>query len=190
MRIILARVTNNLEGVIRMSTIRELTNLRTRLLRDIDESINEMIRKLERGEQSTGNGTGNISRTMNEDQVYPLSSGPALFKGKKPSYVVFGREKVIACKWKTVFQEVMERCNADPVRHRALMNLRDRVTGRSRIILSDRPAGMRSPLKIDHKLYVETHYDTENLMRLLLYKLLDAVGYDYSDITVVVRDTP
>ena len=173
-----------------MNTIRELTNLRTRLLRDIDESINEMIRRIERGEQTTGNGTGTDSRTVNEDQIYPLSSGPALFKGMKPSYVVFGREKVIACKWKTVFTQVMERCNADSVRHRALMNLRDRVTGRSRIILSDQPAGMRSPQKIDHKLYVETHYDTETLMRILLYKLLDAVGYDYSDITVLVRAAP
>ena len=46
---------------------------------------------------------------------------------------------------------------------------------------------MRSPIKIDEALYVETHYDTETLLRILTTRILDEVGYDYSKIRIAVK---
>ena len=46
---------------------------------------------------------------------------------------------------------------------------------------------MRSPVQIDEALYVETHYDTETLLRILTTRILDEVGYDYSKIKIAVR---
>ena len=47
---------------------------------------------------------------------------------------------------------------------------------------------MRSPLKIEDNLYVETHYDTETLLKILTTRILDVIGYDYRDITITVRN--
>ena len=46
---------------------------------------------------------------------------------------------------------------------------------------------MRSPLKIDRGLYMETHYDTETLLKIMLTRILEPVNYDYSGIRVVLR---
>ena len=46
---------------------------------------------------------------------------------------------------------------------------------------------MHSPVKIDEALYVETHYDAETLLRILTTRILDAVGYDYSDIRIAIK---
>ena len=46
---------------------------------------------------------------------------------------------------------------------------------------------MRSPLKLCDELYIETHYDTETLMKLLL-EILDSISYDYNDIKVVIKN--
>jgi len=34
----------------------------------------------------------------------------------------------------------------------------------------------------------ETHYDTETLLRILITRILDVVNYDYSGISVVIRN--
>ncbi len=82
----------------------------------------------------------------------------------------------------------MKRCNDDAGKHAALMALRSRVQGRSRLLLGSGADGMRSPIKIDRGLYMETHYDTESLLRIMKTRILDAVGYDYSGIQVAIRN--
>ena len=61
------------------------------------------------------------------DVVYPLSYTPGEFKGKKPTSIIFGREKVRVGTWTALFAEVMKRCNADADYHRALMGLRNQL---------------------------------------------------------------
>ena len=68
------------------------------------------------------------------------------------------------------------------------MDLRGKVSGRNRVLLGKSAENMRSPVKIDDELYVETHYDTETLLRILTTRILDPVQYDYSRITITVRN--
>ena len=46
---------------------------------------------------------------------------------------------------------------------------------------------MRSPVKIDEALYVETHYDAETLMRILTTRILNMVDYDYSGVRIAIK---
>ena len=167
-----------------MLTFETLQTTRNQLIRDIDEAFGRLARQLE----SVGEESEPVCSSEGHDSIYPLSYAAGTFKGKKPTYIVFGRERVEAYTWKMVFKEIMIRCNADVYKHRELMNLRGRVSGRTRAFLSDRPDGMRSPLQIDHKLYAETHYDTETLLRVLLHRILDVVHHDYSNIYIAVRN--
>ena len=121
------------------------------------------------------------------ETIYPLSADPAIFKGRTPTCVLFGKERAVAHTWKNVFKLLILKCNGDDLKHKALMELRNKILGRERILLSDDSRGMRRPFQIDKKLWAETHYDTETLMRILLHRILDEVGFDYSDISVAVR---
>ena len=68
------------------------------------------------------------------------------------------------------------------------MLLRDKLLGRVRKRLSKTDEDMRSPLKINDNLFIETHYDTETLIKLLL-EILEEISYDYNDIQVVIKNT-
>ena len=123
------------------------------------------------------------------ESIYPLSVTPSMLKGKKPTGVLFGeRGRIDVGTWKAVFREIMEHCNADPEKHVALMNLRGKVSGRNRVLLAKTSEGMRSPLELSENLYAETHYDTETLLRIMTSRILDSIGYDYSGISVAVRN--
>ena len=68
-----------------------------------------------------------------------------------------------------------------------MMELRGRINGNFRTLLSDHPEGMAAPLKIDAGLYWESKFDTEALLGNLKEKLLELVGYDYQDIVIRFR---
>jgi hypothetical protein len=165
-----------------MLTAQDLQIARNQVIREIDAMFLELLERLE-----TNSAELVVEEGENYDSVYPLSFNAAEFKGKKPTSLIFGKESVPVLTWRMVFEKVMERCNADVEKHNALMSLRSKVSGRARIILSDRPDGMRTPTKIAHKLYAETHYDTPTLLHVLLHRILDPVKYDYSNIYVTVR---
>jgi len=166
-----------------MDTIREIQDVRRRLIREIDATFERLIQEI----KNNINTLDEENYSENYDVVYQLSTDPGLFKGKKPTMLFFGDEMVPVYTWKMVFKEVMNRCKSSPEKHKALMNLRMIISGRTRVILSDKPDGMRSPLKLDNKLYAETHYDTETLIRILLHRILDTINYDYNNISVAIR---
>lgn len=89
--------------------------------------------------------------------------------------------------WKRFVAALMEDCNKDKTRHDKLMLMRNWVQGRERTLLGKSIEKMRSPIMIDEGLYLETHYDTESLLRITTDRILKAVGYDYSSIKVVIR---
>ena len=68
-----------------------------------------------------------------------------------------------------------------------IFGLRDVLLGRVRTRVSKKKNQMRSPLKLCDELYIETHYDTETLMNLLL-EILDSISYDYNNIKVVIKN--
>ena len=168
-----------------MDKIKEVKIAQAYLTQEISRVFEELIRKLQNAEE---NGEPEVIEERLYETMYPISTDSALFKGKRPTCVLFGTERAVAYTWKTVFKLVILRCNTDAEKHKALMDLRNKVLGRERILLSDEPGRMYRPFQIDKKLYIETHYDTESLLRILLHRILDEVGYDYSNISVGVKN--
>lgn len=169
----------------------ELESLHAQVIREIDamfmQTLNRVDAYMAAGQRPAGARGSNAAEVF--DIVYPLSIGPGLFKGKKPTGVMLnGRDRIAVGTWKKVCEEILFDCNRDRQRHYRLLGLRGRILGKTREILSDNPRGMRSALYIDRNLYFESHYDTETLLKNL-FRVLDAAKYDYAQITVAVRNT-
>lgn len=133
---------------------------------------------------------GDLDSASRYESIYPLCMEPGFFKGKSVVAVIFpDGVRVETPTWKKLAEAILKRCNDDAGKHSALMELRNRIQGRSRKLLASGNAGMRSPIKIDRGLYMESHYDTESLLRIMKTRILDAVGYDYRGIQVAIRNT-
>ena len=165
-----------------MKTIEDVRTAQRHLINEINRIFDEMANVLQNREDEIE------SEIHVFETVYPLTTAPAIFKGKKPTCVLFGEERAIAHTWKNVFKLLILRCNKDEKNHKSLLGLRNKILGRERIILSDKPGEMLRAFKIDEDLWAETHYDTETLMRILLHRILDKVGFDYRNISVAVRN--
>lgn len=172
-----------------MDTVQELQVLRAELIREIDDRITCMIQSLKEDQNRAIEHENRRRREKEYESIFPLNADTGIFKGRRPTGVIFEdgtREDVPT--WKRVFEEIMKRCNSDVERHKALMELRGKVLGRNRVLLGSEKGKMRSPLKIDRALYAETHYDTETLLKILVTRILEAVGYDYSGIRIAVQN--
>ncbi len=114
---------------------------------------------------------------------------PAYFyKGRKPHAIELGNaDRYIVKTWREVAKILLKDCNSNPAQHKNLMRLRNKISGRSRSILSDVPDGMNVPMKIDDNLYFEGKFDTEFLLKILKGKIFDKVGYDYSAVEIELR---
>ena len=119
--------------------------------------------------------------------IYPLTTEPYVFVGKKPAAVLFGTERVEAKSWRDVYAAIITRCNNDPQHHETLMYLRNKVAGKIRVFLSDKTDGMTRPLKIDERMYAETHYGSATLMHILVKRILAPTRFDCSNISIVIR---
>lgn len=181
----LARALNN-ERSKRMNTIQELQKLREELIREIDEKFDWIIDEVKK--ESVPSRQKESRKPRNYEIIYPLNVGAGIFKGKRPTGVIFadGRRTENPT-WKSVAEELLKDCCKDSDQRQALMDLRGKVLGRNRVLLGSETGKMRSPVKIDEALYIETHYDAETLMRILTTRILDMVGYDYSKIRIAVK---
>lgn len=172
-----------------MEMIQELSALRASL-QELCEKTDQIIEQCRVdgsvAQQSQENAPG---RTHEFESVYPLNRESGFFKGRSPVAVIFpDGVRIETPTWKKLTEVVMKRCNDDAGKHAALMGLRNHIHGRSRQILGNSSAGMRSHIKIDRGLYMEAHYDTESLLKIMKLRILDAVDYDYSGIQVAVRN--
>lgn len=166
-----------------MQMIQELKELLTNM-EVMEQTLRRMIAEQERRE-AVAQGT-RLPEAF--EDLYPLSTTPGFFKSKRPVGVIFANgNRVETPTWKKVVKVLMADCNKERDRHDALMVLRNRVQGRDRTLLSSSMRNMRSPIMIDDGLYLETHYDTESLLRITTERILKAVGYDYSGIKVAIR---
>lgn len=169
-----------------MNTIQELQKLREELIREIDEKFDWIIDEVKK--ESVPSRQKESRKPRNYEIIYPLNVGAGIFKGKRPIGVIFAD----GCRtenptWKSVAEELLKDCCKDSDQRQALMDLRGKVLGRNRVLLGSETGKMRSPVKIDEALYIETHYDAETLMRILTTRILDMVGYDYSKIRIAVK---
>jgi hypothetical protein len=119
--------------------------------------------------------------------IYPLSFPPHIFVGTKPAAVLFGEERVEVRSWRQVVGIILTQCLGNPEQRERLMNLRDKVHGKVRTIVSASDSGMRRPLKICEKLYVETHYGSQTMMYILNELILPYTGFDCSKVSIVVK---
>jgi hypothetical protein len=169
-----------------MSLISELQAMR----RQVDTLLGQMIQMVEESTESNINSNKTNGAGPNYESQYPLLSDPGIFKGKKPTGITFENgDRISVGTWKKVFAGILESCITNVEYHVALMNLRGKISGRERILLASEKDNMRSPLKIAENLYIETHYDTETLLRILTTRILTPIGYDYSKIIISVRNS-
>jgi hypothetical protein len=162
----------------KQAALREIEESRAWLVECINNKMDRLKEAVICGEELSDDGDAEC--------VYPLTTMPELLKGSKPTAVIFGGERVPLKKWKAVYTEILKRCDSDAACHDKLMELRNKVSGRKRKVLSDDPGGMDKPVEIRDGLYAETYFDTGALLRMLTTGILNPVGYDYSGISVAV----
>ena len=122
---------------------------------------------------------------MNTENTFPLNYKPTFFAGKKPTKLIIGKDELPVQTWKEVARIMLKICSNE--KHEELLAARNKIIGRKRTILSDTADGMNRPMKISEDIYFEGHLITRNLLSLLC-QTLDAVGYDYSEIRVRIRE--
>jgi len=168
-----------------MDTIQELQNYRTQLIQEINLFFDGMIQNL-RTEQLPSES---VAEVREYESIYPLTAATGIFKGKKPTGVRFADgTRIDVPTWKKVVEVILHKCNSNPLKHKELEKLCGKVSGRERVFLANKPDNMRSPIQIDNNLYLETHYDTETLLRIITTRILDPIQYDYTGITIAIRN--
>ena len=155
-----------------------IEEIRKDLHRHIDNICDGILAELN-GAQYAGDGLEGIR----------LLNNAGRFKGTKPKAVLFpdGR-KISVRKWKEVVAALLADCITDQNRLNYLLGIRGRVFGKQRLILANSPSGMAQPMQICDQLWMETKYDTETLLRVLMFRIFDVVGYDYSGIRIMLRE--
>ena len=163
-----------------MNLINEIRENQNQLILMINTTFDELVKKVEkmqRGEQND---------EMENEITYPITN-TSVFKGKKPIAVKIQNKRVITPTWKKVVETILKEVLEDEQMKNKIFGLRDVLLGRVRTRVSKKKNQMRSPLKLCDELYIETHYDTETLMNLLL-EILDSISYDYNNIKVVIKN--
>lgn len=163
-----------------MNKIKYIREKQNELLAIINSTFDELVRELEKTK---------IEEQEYEkeyESIYPITN-TAGFRGKKPIAVLFKDERIIAPTWKSVVKVILQEIIKDSKMKNKLKALSDKLLGRVRKRLSTNSDGMRSPVKICEGLYIETHYDTEMLMNLLL-QILNEIDYDYNNIKIVIKN--
>lgn len=168
-----------------MDLYNELQNLRAELINDINIKFDSMLKQIDISKSNQSNHHAK----KEYETIMPLCIHSSAFKGKKPIAVIFKnnrRENVFS--WKNVVSSILKDCIKNESQKNQLNELKGNVLGRNRMLLSSNSDKMRSPIKIDKNLYMESHYDTETLIRILTTRILDPVGYDYSEIHIAIRN--
>lgn len=161
------------------------------MIKNIREKQNEIIMIVNTLFDELIKEVSNVQIEQNEkmndfETILPLSN-TKIFKGKKPIAVIFGENRIITPTWKIVVETILKDVLKEENMKEKLYSLSDKVLGRKRTRLSKSSEEMRKPLKLSDNLYLETHYDTETLMNLLL-QILNDISYDYNDIKVAIRN--
>ncbi len=163
-----------------MNLINEIRENQNQLILMINTTFDELVKKVEKMQR------GEENDEMEYEITYPITN-TSVFKGKKPIAVKIQNKRVITPTWKKVVENILKEVLEDEQMKNKIFGLRDVLLGRVRTRVSKKKDQMRSPLKLCDELYIETHYDTETLMNLLL-EILDSISYDYNNIKVVIKN--
>lgn len=162
-----------------MNIINDIREKQNQLIVMINTVFDEVVKEVEQikvGENMT---------ITEYESVYPVTNATG-FKGRKPIAVIIEGKRMITPTWKKVVENVLREVIKDEKMKQKIFDLRDILLGRIRTRLSKKSDNMRSPIKLCDDLYIETHYDTETLIKLLI-EILSEISYDYNKIKVVVK---
>lgn len=169
-----------------MDAIQELQMLKEALIQEIDRKIGQVIEKL--NQQQAENQVETAPSPQGYESIYSLNIGTGVFKGKRPIAVLFADGRRIETPtWKKVMEVILVDCYKQLEKRQMLLDLRGKVLGRNRVLLGSEKGTMRSPVKIAEALYVESHYDTETLLRILTTRILNPIDYNYSGIKLAIQ---
>jgi hypothetical protein len=165
-----------------MDYIEKVEQIREELIQMVNWKCDAMLQMYQNGSQ--------IACSENRVMESKLAwIAPTTLKGKKPIGLKFASGvSVKTPTWKSVVQTIMQHCNSQPDMHERLMKLSGKVAGRQRIILGKSAEEMDVPIKIDEGLYFEGKFDTEALLTMMTKKVLEPIGYDYSQIIIQYTD--
>lgn len=163
-----------------MNVINDIQKKQNELITMINTVFDEIIKEIEQL-----NTDENKYKTEYES-IYPVTNTTG-FKGKKPIAVMIGNHRIITPTWKRVVENILKEVIKDKEMKEKMLGLRDILLGRIRTRVSEKSDNMRSPIEICDGLYIETHYDTETLMNLLI-EILREISYDYNDIKIVIKN--
>ena len=161
--------------------IAELNYIRMKLIADISESSDRLIKHMEDG------GEGECTVISPQERVIPLTTNPSIFKRQKPEAVLIGDERIPVTTWVGVLKAVLTHINQYAGHHERLMYLRGKVAGRERVFLSETAEGMSKPVKIDKGLYAEGHFGSEGMMHVLVQRILSVIQFDCSGIYIILK---
>lgn len=168
-----------------MDIIKELEAIRKRMVQEINTEIDILIERV----KSEGLATNEPAIEEAYESIFPLTAGSKIFKGTKPTNIFFAdKTRVHVSTWKHVVNEIMKQCLKNETYKNRLLELSGNISGKKRIMLAKTSDGMRSPLQLCDNLYMETHYDTETLLNVLTFRILDAIQYDYTSIQISIRN--
>lgn len=163
-----------------MNLINNIKEKQNEIIMIVNTLFDELIKEVSNIEVEQREGTNDF------ENILPLTN-TKIFKGKKPIAVIFGENRIITPTWKVVVETIFKEVLKEENMKEKLYSLSDKVLGRKRTRLSKSPDEMRKPLKLEKNLYIETHYDTETLMNLLL-QILNDISYNYNDIKVAIKN--
>lgn len=163
-----------------MDLINEIREQQKQIILTINTAFDELVKKVEKININEENVN------IEYESEYPITN-TTVFKGKKPIAVKMKGKRIITPTWKSVVKVILQEVLKDEQMKKRILDLRDRILGHKRTRISDREGDMRSPLQLCDDLFIETHYDTETLMNLLL-QILEGINYNYNDIAIFIKN--
>ena len=163
-----------------MDLVKYIREKQNEVITMVNSTFDEIIREVEKTK------TEKREYEKEYESIYPITNITG-FKGKKPIAVLYGNERIITSTWKSVVKTILQEVIKDSNMKCKLEALSDKLLGRVRRRLSKDSESMRSPVEICDGLYIETHYDTEMLMSLLL-QILNEINYDYNNINIIIKN--
>jgi hypothetical protein len=117
------------------------------------------------------------------ESTFTLSAIPESLKTIKAQKVTIGGNAVATTSWKAIYVAVLNDCLAK--NKDKLVALRGDLLGKKKAIVAETKDGMNTPVELDADLFIETCFDASNTL-INLKKILDAVEYDYSNVSIGV----
>jgi hypothetical protein len=170
------------------NVIFEIKQAKKVLMNAVNGSFNNLIAVL--SNEQAGSKHDDYTQTASVlpmERIVPITIHPSTFIGTKPVAVIINGERIDALKWTSVYNKIIMSCNQDPVYHDKLLYLRGRTSGKVRTFVSSTSESMTRPIKIDENLFIESHYGSQTLMHILLNRILEPIGYNYTKIQVILK---